>query len=518
MNNLPYEIHDLIIQFVDRRLRLPWQHSAPPPALPAIAAVSRNFQRAVERLTFRNLKVSTAPSDLDDFRRALTPQRQHNLRRLIVSPRVDYASLRAIPGTGQRRRFATAKERRAINETTTAQLREFFNILATWPSSEPSLTLVFASSLGDPYIKYFRFSLLDVSSDLTDFPPLPMVKRLHVVSTSCHLHPHLAVALTAKMPNVSHVEWHFLTRQRDADWGLYHYVSRLWRDGLVQSIESITLPSSVESFRFEMSVPGVDRFQILPKFIGSTSSPGPVSYALRKLTKDCTEIVIEGPIHPSLFDPLAVPSTSSHEATVTWEKVTQLAVCARRDGGANGGWLFKLDPEDAVALESPPEHLDLDHLPPGYGTTESELDEAEKYYDDHLYAMTPFVREWKYKDIWDLRMEVDDGPMNTLLAAFARGCRNMPALRTAAFETELYSPGSWWFQVTCFAAGEATPWGWDAEFADGDCSTWRVFFHVYDWRPAEETLEAFRRIGREHDGRDTVVCFLPLGEFHSMIV
>ncbi|KAI1399762.1 hypothetical protein F4819DRAFT_464036 [Hypoxylon fuscum] len=521
MNKLPLELHDRIVQFVGKRIGEeflpPWEHGTLPFALPAIAAVSRNFQRAVERLTFRNLKVSTSPSDLDVFRRALTPQRQHNLQRLTVHLWVDHPSSRTATPY-QPRRFATGEERRVINETTTTQLRDLFDILAAWRLPGPSLTLevtgpplssAIEDALGVPYL---RFSMLDVSGDLVDFPPLPMVKQLYVYSMSCHLHPHLAVSLTAKMPNVSYVDWD-LSTCHTISWGLYHYMSRIWRDGLVQSIESTALPPSVEKFSFKMFVPGTSRFQILPNFIGSTSSPDSVSTALRKLTKDCAEVYIEGSIHASLFDPLAVPDTAPHEAALAWEKVTQLDVRASMRG-PDGKWLFKIDPNDGTP-GNPPEDLDFDRLPPGYGTSESELDEAEEYYDEYREDIAPDTMDEYNPDGEVFRTEADDGPMNALLAAFARGCRrgNAPALRTATFQSEFFNTDNWPFQATCFAAGEVAPLGWDAEFAGGDRDAWRVFFHVGNWRPTEETLEEFRRVGRERDGRDAVVCFLPWGDF-----
>ncbi|XXH00829.1 hypothetical protein Hte_007180 [Hypoxylon texense] len=533
MNKLPLELHDRIVQLVGRRVGEeslpPWEHRTLPFALPAIAAVSRNFQRAVERLTFRDLKISTSPEDLDVFRRTLTPQRQRNLQRLTVHLWVDNPPSRTTPGTNHRK-FATEEERRAINETTTTQLRELFNILAAWHLPRPSLTLEVAGpsrTTATFYNDYFRFSMLDVSTDMVDFPPLPMVKQLYVYSSSIHLHPHLVVFLTAKMPNASHVDWN-LSTCHTTGWGLYDYMSQTWRDGLARSIESITLPPSVERFSFNMFVPGTGRFQILPNFIGSSSSPDPVSLALRKLTKNCTEVSIEGSIHASLFDPPAVPGTAPHEAAPAWENLTRLEVKASMCG-PDGKWLFKLDPGDDDGMEPDPlpEDVDFGHPPPGYGATEPELEEAEAYYDEHQEDIAPATMDGLVpQDAGDyLRTEVDDGPMNGLLAAFARGCgrRSTPRLRAAVFQSEFFNPENWPFQVACFAAGEAAPAGWDAEFAGGQegegegeeehRDVWRVFFHTDGWRPAEETLEAFRWIGRERGGRDTVVCYLPWGNF-----
>ncbi|KAI1662049.1 hypothetical protein F4813DRAFT_384765 [Daldinia decipiens] len=121
------------------------------------------------------------------------------------------------------------------------------------------------------------------------------------------------------------------------------------------------------------------KFHILPNFIGSASSPDSISPALRKLTKDCAEVYIEGSIHASLFDPLAVLGTAPHEAALAWEKVTRLEVRASMCG-PDGKWLFKIDLNDKTP-GNPLEDLGFDCLTPGYGTTKLELDEAEEYYD-----------------------------------------------------------------------------------------------------------------------------------------
>ncbi|KAI2624042.1 hypothetical protein GGS21DRAFT_325410 [Xylaria nigripes] len=527
MDKLPAEVYDRIVHFVGRRIgeeSVPhWEHRTLPFALPAIAAVSRLFQQAVERLTFRLLKVSTSSSDLDVFRRTLTPQRQSNLRRLTVHLWVDHSLPPTTPGAGQLRNVATAKERKAVNEKLTNQLRELFNILAAWRVTEPGLTLDVAcpqrsnqpnDGSGEAY---FRFAMLDVSSDFVDFPLLPMVKQLYVHSLSYYLHPHLAVSLTAKMPNVSLVDWDLSMCLTDR-FDLYYYLSRIWRDGLVHSIESTTLPPSVEKFKFKMLAPGAGNFNNLPDFLGAASRLDPVSSALRKLTKNCTKLYIEGSIHSSLFDPLAVPGTAPHEATPAWEQVTHLEVRSSMCG-PDGNWLFKFDPDNYLDREPTPdppgEEFLHNAMPPSYGTTESEQDDADNKYDEFLERIAPKKVAQDFCDLEYFHTKVNDGPMNTLLAAFARGCGrgNLPALRTATFQSEFFNDNNWPIQIACFAAGTASWYEWDAEFADGDRSAWRVFFHVGDWRPTEETLEEFRQIGRERIGRDTVVCFLPWGDF-----
>ncbi|KAI1366704.1 hypothetical protein F5Y08DRAFT_300771 [Xylaria arbuscula] len=103
--------------------------------------------------------------------------------------------------------------------------------------------------------------------------------------------------------------------------------------------------------------------------------------------------------------------------------------------------------------------------------------------------------------------------MNTLLAAFARGCRRMPSLQSATLVSEYFK--TWPFEVHCIAPATEAPKNWDTQFAEGKRMKWRVFFHIHDWRPRPETLEEFRLIGREskRSNDDALLHFLPWGDF-----
>ena len=252
----------------------------------------------------------------------------------------------------------------------------------------------------------------------------------------------------------------------------------------------------------------------MPDFIGSASSD-PVSLAVRKLTKNCVHLCLAGSIHASLFDPPPLSSTHPHEANPVWQRLKRLEVKSCMFG-PDGKWLIKPEPDNLIPNTPgpPPGDLDFFHPPPGYGNTESELSTARRYYT-----------QWRsilLGDAVDSRMEVtvrdpdipatvNDVSMNALLTAFARGCKRMPALHTAMFVSEYFN--SWPFQIHCIAEGTDAPNNWDARLVYGTRGEWRVFFHVHDWRPDEETLKEFRLIGRERNGYDSILHFLPWGDF-----
>ncbi|KAI0203161.1 hypothetical protein F4808DRAFT_419284 [Astrocystis sublimbata] len=542
MDKLPPEIHQRIVGFVGRRVgedSYPvWEHRNLPYARPALAAVSRGFQYAVERLTFKSLRLSTSPEDLDALRRIMTPQRRSFLRRLALSLGIDPASSKS----SSSRPFATDEERRAINERTTSRLRDCFDMLSSWNLSDSSLTLEVngpdlpneSTRAQTPDYTRLRFSLLDVSNDVTDFPPLPMIKELYVNSLTCHLHPHLALALTTKMPNASRVEWD-LSSTHSTSWGLYHHMPRIWREGLVQAVESAALPSSVERFSFKMPVPGTSKFQILPDLLGpDPAALDPVSLALRRLTAGCADVFIEGSVHPCLFDPPAPASAADPDSAASpppppvWERVKSLQVNVTMRS-PDGKWLFKPesgsgsgnDDDGGDELEPElPEDLDFERLPPGYGATEEDLDAAEAYYDEFEETIAPETIDAERTNSDDedeepFRSRPDSARLNALLAAFARGCdAEMPVLESAVLQCELDDVDNWPWQVVCFPADKPAGDGWDEKYAGAaaDGKVWRFFFHLRDWRPDEETLEVFRRVGRERGTGDAAVCYLPWGE------
>lgn len=48
--------------------------------------------------------------------------------------------------------------------------------------------------------------------------------------------------------------------------------------------------------------------------------------------------------------------------------------------GPDGKWLFKLESSNEAIPEPPPDELNFEHLPPGYGDMEQQLDANDDYY------------------------------------------------------------------------------------------------------------------------------------------
>ncbi|KAI1821440.1 hypothetical protein F4861DRAFT_518702 [Xylaria intraflava] len=527
MNKCPQETVDRIVSFLEEPagenpLSFQTHHAAS--ARPAIAAVSRKFQNAVERQTFRQLRVDATDEELANIERILTPRRYGNLRKLAVT-----VVLPQYPEESYNK-FETDEDRQANNAAATATLQRLFKILKSrdpgTPGSiaVPSLDLEIEgvhslsdkrtiplvrppyAFLGDVPSDYkpelygcrYIFSLIDITSDRTAFPTLPCVRKFTISNGIRAWAPAVAAALTSRMPNVEAVHWKLEFPKNN--WHQYYKLDKMYRDDLVRGIRSIKLAKSTKEFECVVKSPDIkSKYHALPNFTGPDAED-PVVIALRGLTRDCSKISLEGPFTPSLFH----VATDAREGDSYWQNTTKLLIKVDMRG-SNGNWLFDPGPWNRIQDYSTVNLPDaLNRLPPGYGAVHSqERREAEQYFYSKVwvdYNVKALVKHGICRTL------PNEDRMNALLAAFARHCSLMPALRSAQLECEHDNEYGLCFRVSCFAPGEPHDFG--SEYVDGNDS-WRVGLRVGQWRPTEATLDAFREIGQSRDGRSATICFVP---------
>ncbi|KAI1447424.1 hypothetical protein F5Y02DRAFT_415978 [Annulohypoxylon stygium] len=251
MDKLPPEIYDRIIMFVDRFVIKEISMSPSEPRrrdialnYPSIATVSRKFQASVESETFRSLFIQATESGLDQFERILTPRRRTLLHFLHVDPEImSYYS---------RLHINYAIDAHSRDEAVTRSLRRLFSILAATNNGDshrmPKLDLQIYSldrSSSIPYQRLMQgqFFLINLASDATDFPSLPCVHRFSFRSTPNLWNPRVASLLTAKMVNATSVNWELIRFEGDS-----FLLGQLYRNELVDSVESTPLPASVAEF------------------------------------------------------------------------------------------------------------------------------------------------------------------------------------------------------------------------------------------------------------------------------
>ncbi|ORY64856.1 uncharacterized protein BCR38DRAFT_185748 [Pseudomassariella vexata] len=514
MVHFPQEIHDNIVSFVETRIgeaSVPfWERNNLPLARPPLAAVSRKFQRAVERLTFRAL--DTKPADLDDLERILTPSRQRFLKHMSFE-----LSVPSYPPRIGSDDYGTDRARRANEEAATAMVRRLFRIMSSWSpqssdeDSTPSVhfRLSGTSPTDDLLEEGHDYSMLDLTDMARDFPPLPCVKKFEIANGARVWHPRVPVVLTSKMARSAEVEWDL--NVPEAPWDRYYIMNQNWRDGLVEALLlHPALPATVKDFSCALPAPLCEDMKVdsLPDFI-SPQNHDPVGLVLRRFTRDCSAISLDVPVHTSFFDP--PPNCADDEPC--WQAVEYFTVKANWCG-PDGRWLFK-DKNGATLSSDEPLLFINPQLPPGYQSTPAELQAALEYGDEWMWGRElpdPNSDEAAANQVH--RWVPDDARVNALLTAFARACGRMLALHMASLDIHYRSSENWPLAVHCAAPGKSIPGrNWDEKYATGGTATWRIFIHAENgWRPDEPTLEIFRAIGGDRGRGDAVICFLDWGD------
>ncbi|KAH8164305.1 hypothetical protein CIB48_g3926 [Xylaria polymorpha] len=514
MDKLSLEIFERIISLLPRRIgeeKVPlWERCTLPWALPALATVSRRFQHAIERRTFDSLCIETNNAELSEFEHILNVERQSHVRHLTITLLVPPRPSKASDGKGERY-YETNQDRQAHREALTAPLRRLWNFIGTW--NEGASKGIYLSlgavptpgvTLWDRSYRPFNFSLLDLTADAESFPPLPCVRDLDFDGRSCYWNPRVALVLTSRMPKLERAEWGLDEAQYD--WGRYYSIDKKYRDELVRSIQTMRLPSSLKKFSCHLKGPNYydDHSQVLPRFI-KNGEHDPVSCGIRELTRHCTEVSLEGPFHPSLFDPPR--SGPAAEQQPCWQHTSILSV-KMLPCSPDGSWLFR--PYPTVAdLHLPKGLINCTRLPPGYADTEEGLKEAEDYYDDHEEIVMP-----GRKDHFSLppTLAPDDEKLNAMIIAFARCCARMPALKIADLRFEDIND-DYPFQIICIAPFHRLD-GWDAEMAN-PADSYRMYLHFDNWRPAYTTITELKNVGVETNGQPSTICFLEWGDFYD---
>ncbi|TRX96878.1 hypothetical protein FHL15_002184 [Xylaria flabelliformis] len=396
----------------------------------------------------------------------------------------------------------TNQDRQAHKEILTAPLRRLWNFLGTWnEGASEGIYLRLGTDLPPDVPRKdrpFTFSLLDLTADVESFPALPCIGEFSFGSHSRHWNPRVALVLTSKMPNLERAEW---LNEALYDWGRYYSIDKIYRDELVRSIQTMHLPSCLKTFSCQLKVPYYDNnhTQPLPRFI-KDGAYDPVSCAIRQLTRLCTDISLEGPFHPSLFDPAGFEPAVEEQPC--WQHTTELNVkvlpCS-----PDGSWLLR----PQVSQSHLPQGLtDCTQLPPGYADTEEGREEAEDYYDDHEnIVMPPKIYEYSA-----LALVPDDEKLNAMIVAFARCCARMPALKIADVRFEdngRHFP----YQIYFIAAFYRVPF-WDTDMANSADSC-RIYLHFNDWRPTDATVAELKNVGVEKYGQPSTIGYLDWGYY-----
>lgn len=206
----------------------------------------------------------------------------------------------------------------------------------------------------------------------------------------------------------------------------------------------------MKHFRTTLKLPDCDRNQSLPDFVGP-SGYDRLCTALRHLTRNCTHVNIGGPIHPALLLDQTPQSSSStgtlDEPVHIWRDLVKLEI--RPDmRQSHGRWLFN-SRHGALPSDEPCAEIDPQQMPPGYGSTPEELEDAENFFDDNEEVLFP-PEEALAGEQCITRTAPDAQGMNALLRGFATCCARLPRLKFGGLQMDCETvPYPW--QVVCAA-------------------------------------------------------------------
>ncbi|KAI0836210.1 hypothetical protein F5Y06DRAFT_274525 [Hypoxylon sp. FL0890] len=534
MDSLPHHIYYEIITLLD----------GPAVQRPVLATISRRWQMAIERQTFRHISLES--SDLDHFKKIV----RHDRRR--YSRQIEYKIVLPAYSDGDRGRFERENDRRANNEAFTAAIHDLFHILKSWDvdrdgSIELSIRDAYStadheflrqshSNFGghgkvnlagfkrpddgsphglDLWSWRYAYSYLDLLQS-SALPTVPVIWSFRVRPMTRRISPCALFDIMAKLPGLFKV--HLMIKDYEVRYAAFR---RSLRYQLAQTILNV-LPtlSAVEELELHMfdlafwcSAWGATNL------IQDDATSDPLCNAIRAATgqsRTLKRLKVWGVMDGSLLWP--GPDRTLSEPY--WQSLEHIAIrfSMRRP---SGGCYFRVLNPVRNDTEYIPEYIAPlpTELPPGHGHSEEEDAEAARRFS--------LPHHFGCDDIRSSNVVPDDDSLVPLIEAFGRACLQMRSLESAelttripvSFETDtgetLWSQslwGVWYVSPGARSVRESglSFWGPDhlspAFFENPEQG--RLLWAVKDWRPSIELSSLLRDIGRDRYGTQLVEKFL----------
>ncbi|RSL47543.1 hypothetical protein CEP53_009883 [Fusarium sp. AF-6] len=536
MDHLPQEIHNEIgALFAD--VSESWRtvpRSGPAARRHTLATISRPWQEAIERQTFRQLRLRS--TDLDGFEKIVRGSRRRYLGTIfytIVLPEYD---------ADARCRFEREPDRRANDKAFTKALSNLFGILKAWgdeivgkehpyciqleieaiysPSDDQNLNTGLRvpgrvirlepvepgneddAAHRDLQDRRFQYSYLTLLRP-EELPVVTSLVAFTTRTTKRPLAPKTAIDIAAKLPNLRKGSWFMSDTERR-----YPVLRRSQRHELANSIQK-ALPGSAGLRTLEVCM----RQELLwnhawhpADLTCADTASDPLCGAIRETTgglKALTNLTVTGCLDQSLF----WPSPAAPLPEPFWQNLECLDVQLDMTT-PSGGWYFK--------ARTPAEHIDApvtvgsDALPPpGYGYSEEEDIIAAFQYSDS-------ENQRRSGDSMCLfRWVPDETTIVPLIEAFGRACAQMPALRIASLTTTIQVPlqvhqwrsvpvrSPWGVSYAAPRAEFSRQWQLDPAFRE-NLHQRRIFWDVKDWLPGSHLRRVMSEIGRDRYGDELV--------------
>ncbi|KAI0813761.1 hypothetical protein GGR55DRAFT_544680 [Xylaria sp. FL0064] len=513
MNRLPLEIYVEIGGFLQ----------GPGFDRPLLATISRQWQAAVERQTFSEIRVKS--TDLDRFQDIV----QNHRRRYVT--KINYVVVLPAYDDDERCSFERKDDRQANNKVFTAAVHRLFSLLKSWDthkdgyislcfediyspsdhpflrSSSPSydpLAIHFADrgddddELVDLWAWRFHYSYLRLRC-ASELPNVPVISSFSTRITTRNMSTRVPIHIVAKLPNLRKANL------RLGEWDIrYLALRRMQRHNLAQALTVVFPRSSALEF---LSLNMGEICFWAPTFSAGTLNLGDstndeLGSAIRTATggmANLKRLVVAGPIDATFLWP--GPSHALREPY--WQNLERLEVTfsARRPSGAS---YFRHNEQVPAPLET--------EMAPGYGDSEEDDAVAAEDFDPSEHRDIRFA----------LPMTPDDDSLEPLIEAFGRACSQMPRLRSACLSTVLSASEAEVKSGRCMREQHQFVWGvWYfspyVRPTDGydhsdpaifeDIYRRRLFWSVRDWRPNPALRSLLQTLGRERWGLDLVEKF-----------
>ncbi|KAI1380195.1 hypothetical protein F4677DRAFT_253505 [Hypoxylon crocopeplum] len=520
MNRLPQDIYDEIGAFLED----------PTFDRPALATISRQWQTAIERQTFRQIRLES--TDLKRFQDIVHPGRRryvNDIYYFIVLPAYSDEA---------RARFKCEDNRLANDEAFTAAIHDLFHILKSWDihkdgyiqlnirdvysvtdhdflrlssrSLAPGQNLArvhkdkSSNRITDLGWWRFRYSYLRLLQP-SELPIVSVVRSLITRAMLRNICDRVPIDMGAKLPNLLTGDWKLI------DWeNPYLALRRAHRHDLTQAISDVLPQSSgLQRLRLWMTSQSCWAPAWYPERISPENATlDPLSDAIRTTTAHIytlKDLTVCGAVDGSLL----WPSPTRALSEPYWQNLERLVVhfLARRP---SGGSYFR-DPKQAARSPRMTPLLEAE-MPPGYGYSEDDDTEAATWFSAGGRRAT---------DSRVLNVVPDDDSIVPLIEAFGRACLQMPMLKSAELSAPIPAPiqldnedrrvqgrskwGIWYFSpgTSCRMSRELMH---PAFFEDAHQR--RLLWDVQDWQPSMDLSSLLGDIGREKYGDRLVERFV----------
>ncbi|OTA55791.1 hypothetical protein K449DRAFT_387830 [Hypoxylon sp. EC38] len=497
MDNVPQEIIDQIASYIPKDLdsNSEWGNSEwgndrqRVRAWPRLATLSRAWQAAIEKMTFKELVIES--TDFAEFSTALSTVHRRRFLKLL--------SLRVVlpPYNIEAGQYESNQDRERNNRVAGREVNRLLHELATW-HTDPTIELRFwfespSDELCAPWGSCHAYSYLHLTGlDRLQVPCISSISTPEYLWRGNRIiHPSSLVSLTAKFPGVSEISFQY------EEPGPFLALRRELRDDFVASLEAFELPPQVKELSVWARPPRLPHNKSLPDLIGSLPND-PLCITVNKMVSQSNvrDVYFEGLVDPSFF-------RTSPDGL--YSSLRDLRVCCHYYS-PSGKWYFKGSESNTFILPASDEPLPASTrglYPPGYGTgddTEAAL-AYEQSMDRDATENRPVIQSHMF------RLIPNEEVMVPLLEAFARYIASIRSLEYVKIYMDRPPWLGEWF-ISYSAPGHPSYYDTRMEKPDEGSSRARVFFKVGDWEPEDSLVDLFRAIGQEVYERDAVITFL----------